>query len=536
MSVTLKVFDGKNSGNAQKSATGQTRVSGKKELDEEENDGSPVRRRDTEAEARTYLDRHRLHEFMHGLFELLLREQPADPYSFIAQRFREAANLENNELPSSLPLDPIAKLPHPSAGLGSTSSDVLRSSVSTAPTIRKEPTSPLPRGMLQITVRSLRGRSLTQLTTQSSDRIIDVKGKIQACLGVPVTSQTLFWWADTLPNDTTLDDHEIPDRNSLHLVCSTRNPCLHHVLSGSSDGGLKFWSLDTGELIRDFSAGDGSETQKVQAVVVDWTGMRAVSGSYSGRLHLWDVSTGQNPVILDGHSEEVNALVANWPTMMALSGSSDKSARLWDLEQRLCVHNMSAGAAVHTLDVDWTQNRAFGGLCTGTVRMWNLTTGTCTRDITVGLDAASAANTTVSATAVDPCGNRAVSGLEDGHLTYWHFSTTDDSATPVPTTRMLLAHYSAVRTIVTKWVNSGSRALCGSDDGSLSLWRLDSQECLARFGRHVGMVWAMYADWNRDRVVSGAFDGCIKLWDLRNGNCLRTLQGHSRPIRSIAAG
>ena len=66
-----------------------------------------VKKRDAEADARAYLDTHRLHEarwqdsarwpfpvfellalvtgqFMHGLFELLLRERPEDPYSFMA--------------------------------------------------------------------------------------------------------------------------------------------------------------------------------------------------------------------------------------------------------------------------------------------------------------------------------------------------------------------------------------------------------------------------------------------------------------------
>mmetsp|Transcript_87964 Transcript_87964/g.138875 ORF Transcript_87964/g.138875 Transcript_87964/m.138875 type:complete len:628 (+) Transcript_87964:56-1939(+) len=544
MSVTLQVYDGKASGSRPKTAPVPPQVLGNTLEEADPSRTSPIRRRDTEAEARSYLDRHRLHEFMHALFELLLRERPEDPYSFIAQKFREAANQEENSIPENMPsLEPYEKPPHPSAGLGSTSSsDVLRSNVSTAPSIRKEPSSPLPEGAIQVTIRSLRGRSLSRLTVQPSDKVFDVKARIQACLGVPISSQSLLWWSETLANETTLEDHDVPGGGSVHLVCSTRDPRFRYTLSGSSDGGLKLWSLDNGELVRDFSSSSSTKIQKVQAVAVDWTGMRAVSGSHSGCLHLWDLTVGQDVATLEGHTEEVNAIDADWASMRALSGSSDSSAILWNLEARSCVHSLAAGAAVYSLAVDWAKNRGFGGLSSGSVRLWDLSSGVCIRDIAAGAAAALAAGTVVASTNVDPSGNRAVSGLEDGHLAYWHFSAEDSFAdeavvhTSVPTTKMLLAHYSAVRTIVTKWAETYSRALCGSDDGSLSLWRLDSQECLARFARHIGMVWAIHVDWDRDRAVSGAFDGCVKLWDLRNGDCLRTTQAHSRPVRSISAG
>merc|ERR1719228_2181826 len=95
MSVTLQVFGGKT---GLRPKTAPDALGNRKDVEEPEAEaspsGPPARRRDTEAEARAYLDRHRLHEFMHALFELLLRERPDDPYSFIASRFNEAALLE----------------------------------------------------------------------------------------------------------------------------------------------------------------------------------------------------------------------------------------------------------------------------------------------------------------------------------------------------------------------------------------------------------------------------------------------------------
>jgi len=530
MSVTLQVFEGKN-GNRPNTAPNPTNTQkGGEEADAEGAATSPVRRRDTEAEARAYLDRHRLHEFMHTLFELLLRERPADPYSFIADRFREAARLEVPSIPAALP--GMAGVEKPS-----------RSSVSTAPTSsptvhRDEapPAAAAPEAAFQVTVRNMRGWSLTRIAAEPDVRVGALKERLAASLGVPPASQQLLWWAETLPNDTTLREHGVPlDGVTVHLVCGTRDPRLRMALSGSSDGGLKLWSLEDGELLRDFGCGGPSA---VLAVSVHWPTMRAVTGCLDGRLQLWDVEGGRCTRTWTGHAEEVSSLDADWTGMRALSGAVDGTVKLWNLNEEGCVLTLSGGSAIYSLAVNWSEMKACGGLRNGLVRLWNLATGAHLRDINVGTAAAIAAGTAVSAVAIDCIGQRAVSGLEDGHLAYWHFGPQEDGTEAVapPKTKVLLAHYRAVRTISARWTPSDSRALCGSDDGSLSLWCLDSQTCVARFGRHVGFVWTIYADWSRDRALSGAFDGCLKLWDLRTGDCLRTLQGHSRPVRSIAAG
>jgi len=380
------------------------------------------------------------------------------------------------------------------------------------------------------------------------DKIRTLKEKLSSDLGVPVSSQQLIWWGETLPNETTLEDNCIPTTAaSIHLAYGTRDPRLKYALSGSSDGGLRLWSMRDGELVRDFNSGGNNA---VLAISVHWESMRAIAGCFSGQVQLWDLNTGELVKAFEGHKEEVQCVEVNWATMRALTGASDSSAKLWDLEKGELIHTLAAGSTVYSLSVDWEKNQACGGLRSGFVRMWDLETGAALKDFTQGAATAKTSNTAVSATSIDCVGGRAVSGLEDGHLVYWFFgkegtgaaSGSDD--TPVakedatkPKAKVLLAHYCAIRSIAAHWsTDRGSRALCGSDDGSLSLWRLDSQECLARFARHVGYVWTLSADWARGRALSGAFDGCFKLWDLRTGECLRTVQSHVRPVRSIAGG
>ena len=64
-------------------------------------------------------------------------------------------------------------------------------------------------------------------------------------------------------------------------------------------------------------------------VVVD--GRRAVSGSDDGTLRVWDLETGETLRTLEGHSDRVNAVVVV-DGRRAVSGSDDGTLRVWDLE------------------------------------------------------------------------------------------------------------------------------------------------------------------------------------------------------------
>eukprot|EP00929_Paragymnodinium_shiwhaense_P113484 TRINITY_DN81777_c0_g1_i1.p1 TRINITY_DN81777_c0_g1~~TRINITY_DN81777_c0_g1_i1.p1 ORF type:complete len:612 (-),score=87.11 TRINITY_DN81777_c0_g1_i1:349-2184(-) len=521
MSVTVKVFN----------TAGGTRPStapagNQKEGEDADMDGSPLKRRDTEADARAYLDRHRLHEFMHALFELLLRERPDDPFTFIAERFREAAKLEAN--------NPVLEATAPNKH------KVSRSIVSTAPTSTLKTASvceDLPEGMTHVTICTMRGRTLAKLPWSVSEPMSALKDRIESSLGVPPAAQQLLWSGEMLPNGTSLEDHYVPARQpaTLNLVRCGRDPRLRHTISGAGDGLLRIWSLENGESIKDLPS---SGPLTVLSLAADWDNGRLLCGCLNGELHLYDL-TEAAPVAkrLVGHAEEVSVLCAHWHRMQALSGSGDGSARLWDLHTLKCLQVFEAGSWVKAMSVDWPGSRLCVGLTTGILQVWDIDTATKVQELKGGADAAKTSQSSVASTSIDIQSRRAVSGFEDGRLAYWHFEAPDaDSSATVPAPKVLIAHYSAVRALETKWSENTCKALAGSDDGSLSLWNLGPQECLARFARHVGMVWAMHADWSRDRCVSGAFDGCIKLWNLRTGECLRTLQGHHRPVRCIAGG
>lgn len=482
-------------------------------------DPLPVKR-DAEADARAYLDLHRLREFMHGLFELLLRERPEDPYAFMAKRFRQAAVMESQSAEASRSSISTAT---PS---GSTLSSMSPSRESLAESFGQ-----VPEGSYKAVFRSLRGRDVARLVISPGEQVGSVKSRLESATSTPSSAIQLFWLGEPLPNHSTLEEWFVDSGLVvLQIVCSQRDARVQHVITGASEG-MRLWNLGDAEQVKEFPV-----RSSVLAISVDWKTMRIACTTFDGKLQLWDTSGCSKSIV--AHSEEACCLQVEWSSDEALTGSSD-SVKFWCLKAFRC-KGLLKTTVVDSLSVDWPGRRAYVGLRTGVVRLWDLASLEVICDFEGGAMAAKEAGTAVSGMAIDCVGRRAVSGFEDGHLAYWHFEPpgrVEEFSSPgeVSKTKVLLAHFTALRSIVAQW-SEDSRALVGSDDGSLSLWRLDSSECLVRFARHVGFVWAIHADWAKERAVSGAFDGCLKLWDLRTGECLRTIQGHSRPIRSICCG
>jgi len=80
----------------------------------------------------------------------------------------------------------------------------------------------------------------------------------------------------------------------------------------------------------------------------------------------------------------------------------------------------------------------------------------------------------------------------------------------------------------------GSTLASGSDDKTIKLWNLDTQQAIATLEGHAHAVKSVAFSPNGKILATGSDDRTIKLWDINTTQEIRTLSGHSHAVKSVS--
>ena len=110
------------------------------------------------------------------------------------------------------------------------------------------------------------------------------------------------------------------------MRCVAALPDGKRAVSGSNDGTLRLWDLDSGAELHRFEA-----SGEVWSLAVLPDGERAISGGGSA-IHLWDLASGRELRQIEGHSDDIRAVALLPDGRRFVAADSAGYVRVWPID------------------------------------------------------------------------------------------------------------------------------------------------------------------------------------------------------------
>lgn len=263
------------------------------------------------------------------------------------------------------------------------------------------------------------------------------------------------------------------------------------ILSGSEDCTARIWNMERGECAHVLQHDD-----LVSAVCLNES--HAVTGTHSGKIFLWNVSSGALTHSLEAHTARVMALAFSLDGKLLISGCADHSIRVWDIATKKCLRELTGHAGwVSGLVVHSESGLLFSSSGDCSIKQWNIETGENTQ--TMG-------QILVKQTYEVDLSHRPT---ED------RFNTHTQDATCLAVT--------------------GTFIFTGSRDGNVRLWNLNHGACVMTGSGHLQAITSVAMTADGKLGFSASSDNTLRVWDIRSGKCLRILSGWSTALNAMAS-
>ncbi len=266
----------------------------------------------------------------------------------------------------------------------------------------------------------------------------------------------------------TLEGHFDP----VYSVCYSPDGSM--IASGSSDGTIKIWNMETGSEIRTIEA----HYYDVNSLCYSTDGSRLASGSGDGRIKIWDPYTGTMIKMFPLQSGGVKAICYSPDGKQIASGNDDNEIKILDSE---------TGDEIRVIEGE-NYNYGIFSIC------------------------------------YSPDGKRISSGGEDKKVRIWDVNTSEEINT-------FHGHSGFVKSV--SYNPDGSRIASSSNDRTINIYDANTGVILKTLSGHSSYVQSVSYSPDGSRIASGGYDDLIRLWESNSGEEIKTLSGHSDYIRCL---
>ena len=359
-----------------------------------------------------------------------------------------------------------------------------------------------------------------------------------------------LWDVATQTNIATLEGHW--DQIS-SVVFSPDGTIL--ASGGADNGTLKLWDVATGETIASyryvvpFFGGDN-----IHSIVFSPDGATFVVAT-SNYVKLWDVVTGKNVGIVEGHMGARSIAFSPDGTTLALNSNGD-TVKLWEIatqnisileghkpriramafspngailasgsEYMIELWDVATGANIATLEGRLSSLSSVAFSSDGKMLAADSSLGIVLWDVSRRTTIATLDDTrTVQSVAFSPNGTTLASGHFDGIVKLWDVATRTNIAT------IEEGHKGWVSSVVFSPDGTTLASAGSHKNESIRLWDVAKKENIATLEGHTSGIRSIAFSPDGTLLASGSNDNTIKLWDVATRTDIATFKGSGSSV------
>ncbi|MDR2701672.1 MAG: caspase family protein [Spirochaetaceae bacterium] len=245
-----------------------------------------------------------------------------------------------------------------------------------------------------------------------------------------------------------------------------------HILTASADTTARLWDVETGKCIKTFA----ETTYPLTCADISKDGKRIATSSINGKVNIWNAETG----ILEQSFEHINSVYAvvispdgrkvaagAFPSYIGYSGlnrtnSSEDEIKIWDVETGKELFNFGGhDGYVFSLSFNPDGKHLASSSGDRTIRIWDTETGK-------ELDILRGHRDLVSSVAFSTDGKRLVSGSYDNTICIWESSDTGKYIL----FRRFTTHHYEVNSVA--FNSDGKKVVCGFRDHTIEIYDIET--------------------------------------------------------------
>ena len=280
------------------------------------------------------------------------------------------------------------------------------------------------------------------------------------------------------------------------------------LASGSMDGTLKLWNVETNKNIATLEEGFVAYSPVGRVpIVFSSDGSLLASGGSRNAIKLWDVNTKKNIATLNGHTDSISCVAFSPDGSLLASGAWDGTVKLWDIAEKKIFATLKTEEWLIS-SVAFSPDGAI--LVSGgprSVKLWDVTTG----ENTFTFEALTGGRQSI---AFSPSG-RTLAYISLMSVKLWDVGTKTEIAT---------LQGAGANLFSVAFSPDGATVAAGSWDNTVWLWDVQTRKSIAILQGHTSWVTSVAISPDGTTLASGMYGYLfnLKLWNIATGESIAT--------------